>query len=604
MPGLKNCQSSPGVRKPAANHLLKRISTFASIVFTLTILASACKPGGVPASTPAPSETPGATVVQKPTASPIPTSVFKVADDGKPLPPQVIAQIPNGGQSIARDGMVSLTFDQPMNQEKTASAWKMVGSQDTPVDGQITWPDNRTLQFKPSVSLAYGETYLASLGTEAASAQGVALQNSFDFQVNIVSPLQVSQVFPADGTVDVENKAVITVIFNRPVAPLVIAEEQQNLPTPLSISPAVSGSGQWVNTSIYAFRPDQPLHGGMDYTVTVKAGLADAAGDSQLAEDYTWHFSTVTPRIQSLTLSNGTENPPTGTQDVLLDSGFAVNFYQPMNPSNTESALSLTSQSGESAPYSTLWNSDDTRVAITPTQRLAYGTQYTLKLDASAQAADGGSLDQGLNWNFTTVQPPGIEMVSPANGSTQDFYNQELRIKFASPMKFDTVKDKIDITPKPKEDVQWYYNDYDWSVSAYFLEPSTRYEVHLLPGMEDIYGTALQKEIVVRFTTAAYPPQANLQMPYTPSVFRAVAPESAQVFYAVYRNVRSVSFKLFQITADTFIHLQDGTLPQYNYTPTQDRLVWSASEQSSGALNELVLKSFRPTMKDGLGGRR
>ncbi len=599
MPGLKKYQSLPGGAKPVANYMVKRVSTFASIIFALSILASACKPVGTPTPTPAPSETHAPTVVQKPTASPLPTSVYEVVDNGQPLPPQVIAQAPNGGQSIARDGTVSVSFDQPMNREKTASAWKMVGPQDTPVDGQIAWPDDHTLQFKPSALLAYGETYQASLSTGATSAQGVALQSPFDFQVNTVSPLQVSQVFPADGTTDVENKAVITVIFNRPVAPLVIAEEQQNLPNPLSISPAVSGSGQWVNTSIYAFRPDQTLHGGEDYTVTVKAGLADAAGDSQLTEDYTWHFNTMTPRIQSLILSNGTENPPTGTRDVLLDSGFAVSFLQPMNPSSTEAALSLTSQSGESAPYSTLWNSDDTRVAITPTQRLAYGTQYTLKLDASAQASDGGSLAQGLNWNFTTVQPPGIEMVSPANGSTQDYFSQELRIKFASPMRFDTVKDKIDITPKPKEDVQWYYNDYDWSVSAYFLQPSTRYEVNLLPGMEDIYGTALQKETVLRFTTAAYPPQANLQMPYAPSVFRAGAPESAQVFYAVYRNVNSVSFKLFQITAETFIHLQDGTLPQYNYSPTQDRLVWSTSEQSSGTRNELVLKSFRPTMKDG-----
>jgi uncharacterized protein YfaS (alpha-2-macroglobulin family) len=602
MPGLTRYQPLSGGSKPAASRLVKRFSTLVSLIFILSLLVSACKPTGLPTTTPGPSKTTGAsaaTKTVKPSASPVPTSAFVVTDDGKPLPPQVIAQTPSGGEGIARDGTVSLTFDQPMDQNKTASAWKMVGPQGQPISGQIAWPDNRTLQFKPSALLDYGQTYLASLGTGAASAQGVALQSPFNFQVNTVSPLQVSQVFPADGTTDVENKAVITVIFNRPVVPLVIAEEQQNLPSPLSISPAVSGIGEWVNTSIYAFRPDKPLNGGTDYTVTVKAGLADAAGDSQLAEDYTWHFKTITPRIQSLTLSNGTENPPADTRDVRLDTGFAISFYQPMNPSSTEAALSLTSQIGEAVTYSTLWNSDDTRVAITPTQRLAYGTQYTLKLDASAQAADGGSLDQGLNWNFTTVQSPGVEMVSPANGSTQDFYSPELRIKFASPMRIDTVKDKIVITPKPKEDVQWYYNDYDWSVAAYFLEPSTRYEVRLLPGMEDIYGTALQKEIVVRFTTAAYPPQANLQMPYMPSVFRAGAPESAQVFYTVYRNVKSISLKLFQIEADTFIHLQDGTLSQFNFAPGADRLVWSASQQSDGGLNEQVLKSFRPTMKDG-----
>jgi hypothetical protein len=239
MPGFNPNQSFPGGTRPAAKLLTRRLSKITSLIFILSLLASACKPSGLPTSTPTPSQTPKPTEVATPTVTPLPTSVFNVSDDGKPLPPQVIAEAPSGGAGIGRDGMVSVTFDQAMDQNKTASAWKMVGPQDQPVEGQITWQDNHTLQFKPSAPLDYGQTYLASLSTGAVSAQGVALQSPFEFQVNTVSPLQVSQVFPADGTTDVANQAVITVIFNRPVVPLGIAEEKQNLPSPLNISPAV-----------------------------------------------------------------------------------------------------------------------------------------------------------------------------------------------------------------------------------------------------------------------------------------------------------------------------------------------------------------------------
>ena len=125
--------------------------------------------------------------------------------------------------------------------------------------------------------------YHASLAAQAASAEGIALQDPFSFQFATVGDLQVSQVFPAPGTQDVASSAVVTVIFNRPVVPLVIAEEQANLPQPLVFSPVVAGKGEWVNTSVYAFRPTQALKGDTTYTLSVLAGLKDASGETSLA---------------------------------------------------------------------------------------------------------------------------------------------------------------------------------------------------------------------------------------------------------------------------------------------------------------------------------
>ncbi len=72
-----------------------------------------------------------------------------------------------------------------------------------------------------------------ALGMKPTSAQGVALVEPYSFQFLTAGDLQVTQVFPSDGASDVASSAVITVIFNRPVVPLGMAEEEANLPNPL-----------------------------------------------------------------------------------------------------------------------------------------------------------------------------------------------------------------------------------------------------------------------------------------------------------------------------------------------------------------------------------
>jgi hypothetical protein len=52
-----------------------------------------------------------------------------------------------------------------------------------------------------------------------------------------------------------------------------------------------------------------------------------------------------------------------------------------------------------------------------------------------------------------------VKAIYPANQTTQTSYSSELTIQFASPMRIDTVKDKIEITPKPEKEIEWWYNE-------------------------------------------------------------------------------------------------------------------------------------------------
>ena len=527
---------------------------------------------------------------------PIEDSGLQVVDDGSALPIQVIERQPAAGQELSITGELVLRFNQAMDTVRTAAAWKLLDPEGRTIRGKITWSDQKTLRFKPSSSLDLDSTYQVTLDKSAASAEGMTLVESIKWNFDTAGELEVSQTFPEDRTFDVANDSVITTIFNRPVVPLVIAQERDTLPNPLEITPPVSGKGEWVNTSVFAFRPDQPLRGGTTYSVTIRAGLSDALDETQLANDYAWHFTTITPSIQSYGLASGALNPVNNTGNILLDESFIIHFFQPMDISSTESALSLIPSGASPVSLTTAWNEASSRLTVTPEDRLQLDSGYTFRLDSSAKSSHGNSLDQGLQWTFSTIPAPSILFISPPERTRSDRYSVDLRIQFASPMRIDTVKDRIVIDPEPEGEIQWWYNEYSWNISAYILQPSTSYVVRALPGMEDIYGNVTTSEYVVEFRTPAAGPQAGLQMPYHPAFLRLGGP---QEFYIMYRNVSSVDLELYSITPAEFVSFMVGDLHEHEFQPSANTLIWETRKFSSGDLNERVFETFQPTIAGG-----
>lgn len=541
-----------------------------------SMLLAACKPEQ-------PSVTPTRTPAEP---SNTPTPEFTALDEGAPIPPVVVNVSPAGGQEMPLDGAIEVEFDQSMDSAATARAWQVTGPEGETVNGELTWQNGRRLRFAPAGSWQTGAVYHASLGITALSAAGEPLREPLNLEFNTVGELQVSQVFPAQSATEVAGDAVITVIFNRPVIPLTILEERGDLPQPLALSPDAPGKGEWVNTSVYNFSPARQLRGGVTYTATVLAGLVDATGSSSLAEDYTWEFTTAAPSLALYELGSGEVNPPYAKGNVLLDEFFRIYFRQPMDPTSTEAALSLTSQNGEPALLQTTWSEDVQTLVITPTQRLALGTRYDLVLSPEALAENGGALSAGLNFRFTTLPAPAVLSTNPRNGSRQPSYSSYFSIQFASPMNIESVKSHITISPAPEEDPQWWFNEWDRTFGAVFLRPSTQYTIRLLPGMQDIYGNEITKGSDIRFTTAAMQPEAALQMPYQPVVLRAAGP---QEFYLTYRNVSSVSLQLYRLTPELFTQLENGSRSRSDYQPPASDLVWETEQVSTARLNERQL---------------
>jgi len=574
------------------------ILIFCLVLISISFLAACSSPGPQPTQINTETSTPETPPTPAPTFMP-------VIDAGQELAPSVVNRTPAGGASAGLNGPVELEFDADMDQASVNKAFVVnafVGSETAskPVGGQMEWTDSRHVQFSPAEPFQAGTRYIVSLSEQAASIRGKGLREAYQFSFTTAQSLAVGQVIPADGSSEIGLNSSITVVFNRPVVPLVIAEQQAGLPQPLTFEPAVEGTGEWINTSVYVFRPAKNLQGGVAYQATVAKGLTDAQSETQLTEPFRWSFTTAMPSIEGFSFKDyAWENYPSPKNSVKLQQSFFFVFRQAMDRVSTEANLKISSLGGESVPLEFEWRENDTQVYFTPTVRMSLSTHYQINLDKAAQVEGGGTgLDYSFTYEFKTVDYPGILWTAPANGEIRSQYDSSFTIYFASPMKFETWKDRISFSPEPPEGWTWYYNadDYygeQWSLSMYGLESSTDYTVKIDPGMQDLYGNEIQESKTIQFRTAPYPPTAFFQLPQGLVLYRA---GGSQDFYIGLRNINRAEARMYSLSVETYAALHDYTsgINEYNFVPSEESLIWSKSVNLAAQADRRKLELFSP----------
>ncbi|MBN1201518.1 MAG: Ig-like domain-containing protein [Anaerolineae bacterium] len=413
------------------------------------------------------------------------------------LPPHVIDVWPYPGEEVPVDQPVTVTFDQAMDTASVESAWKM--EPDAP--GQFTWLDD-ALSFIPDGGWQRATRYEITIGTEATSAAGLALEEAYSFHVQTVGYLEVSAVIPAPDVEGVAADATITVSFNRPVVPLVSTEELGNLPRPLTFEPDIDGTGEWVNTSIYVFTPRQLLNGGTTYTISVPAGLTDVTG-AVLAETYSWQFKTLAPEILNV-------SPYQGQENVRLETSVSVEFSQPMSLASTEEAFMLL-YAGERVRGQIEWSNNDRTLTFKTETPLKIESVYTISVAPTARGASGeATLKEGITYTFSTVPYPGIEGTYPENGDRGIEPGGGVSIYFKSAMNTDTFKGKAEIVEPAG--VEWE-PVVQGSSSLYLnfaTQPNTTYTITFKKGAEDVYGNAIETDYTFSFQTGEREPWAWL----------------------------------------------------------------------------------------------
>ena len=508
----------------------------------------------------------------------LPLQGLAAAQPDEAFPPRVVSHQPFGGAELPLTGAIDVFFDQPMDEASVQAAFAIA----PPVDGGFLWLDEASVRFTPDAPLARATRYTVTIGQGAAAQNGLTLVEPYRFTVQTVGYLEVSQILPEAGAEGVEADSAVTVVFNRPVVPLVIAEEASDLPDPLTIEPPVEGEGEWLNTSIYLFRPDPAFAGGATYTVTVNAGLEDAMG-GVLVEPFTWSFSTLAPAVlETYPLGDATR--------IGLDPAITVTFNQPMDRERTEAAFSLArvdvAAEAEPVAGAFAWNDESTQLTFTPEALLDLGARYMGRVAASARAASGETtLSQDHLWYFETVPAPAIIDTDPDDGAEGVAPGGGFEVYFASPMDEASFEGRIHIDPEP-ERVNYYYSTYDDRLSvSFYNEARTDYTITLDPGMADVWGNTIDESVTVRFSTGDLDPFAYVNMPDRVGLLSAYA-EDTQLF-TLYRNVSSLDFGLYAVPQSQFIGLigRDWEIWE-RFQPDPNMLVRRWSEAVSPEPNE------------------
>ena len=555
-----------------------RKQSTAQFVFTLLILlllTAACRrdedepqPTAVPSAPTAITENTGtettATAVPQPTTPAKPTEVA-IAAEAVPVedidwPPQAIASDPAPGEAVLLDSDISLRFDQPMDQASVEAAWAI----EPAIDGAFNWPRPDTVIFKPDSALKRDQTYKVSVAETAVSQNGLALLQTITFDLQTVGNLEVTEMIPEDGTRDVQADGAVTVVFNKPVVPLVSSGQQANLPQPLSFSPDVEGQGEWVSTSIYRFVPTDGFAGATTYQVTVDNELTDVTG-GMLNTPVSWQFTTDSPAVVSVI-------PANGSKLVLPTQPISITFNMPMDRSSTETAVSL----DPAASLSYTWHEEDRLLVATPQDSLNLETDYTLNIASSASSANGqASLRGPVDSTFTSIPFPAITETNPQNGAITEPWDYGVSIQFAAPMDFDTLNERISIDPAPAK-IRYNYNEYidpfnpDYSNFNLFLEfnleRNTDYVITVPGDAADPYGNTLGDDYTWRFSTPGNAPVASFNLPSNQSQLSTSFPTEVEILH---RNISQLDVAMDNVGIDIGLINDSYRINDVSFEPTR-----------------------------------
>jgi len=513
-----------------------------SLSLLLLTIFAACTPPPQGSATPEPV----ATATPRPTATPLPPKpvVPYTPVPADMLSPIIIQRSPKRGESLTPDGAVEIMFDKPMNRSAVAKAFTLQrAGENTPVKGELSWVDARTLRFQPAEALPRDTVFDVILTQNASAETGELLREPYTFRFATAGYLEVAQVIPDPDTADVETESTITVMFNRPVVPLTTLAQMENLPNPVTFEPPIVGRGEWLNTSIYVFTPEEPLAGGVTYRAMVSAGLQDVAG-ALLAEDYVWHFTTIPPQVVWA-------QPYDGAALVDINTAITVQFNQPVDLKSVEDAFTLSGGRGLTGnDVNGTFSIKDNTVIFTPTHALDFNTTYTVKLEAGITSAAGGlGMKEAYTWQFTTVPLPEIVSTNPENLERKAPPHTAFEIVFNTPIDPATVMPNLTMTPplSPTQ-VYTYFSDYNNTFVLQFgAQPSTEYTVVIKDGIADPYGNTIPRGRTVQFRTAPLDPVYRLHVPDMIGTYDAALP--AQIVLS-HVNVKRVNLRLYKLPLD------------------------------------------------------
>ncbi len=459
--------------------------------------------------------------------------------------------------------------------------------------------DEYSVSFAPDGAFQRDQRYTFRLQTPLAAKDGAPLLDPFHVVFSTVGFLTIADAFPLPGSSLAGVDSAISVAFDAPVVPLALSPDRGDLPQPLTLSPAVAGLGEWVNSAVYIFRPSQPLDGDTEYTVTISPDLAAVDG-SVMGSAAAWTFETAPPAIVAI-------NPPPGSNDLILNPQIQIRFDQPLSQELVERAFRFQAQPASNDPDLGgvfAWADDGLGFAYVPERRLALDMVYRASFDGELlPSLRIAGASQVPSWFYTTVGPPRIIDTEPQDGE-QDAYTHGLSLYFASPMDIDSLAGKVRIEPAPAEAPITYYSDWNNRYAVSFdARPDTNYRVTVAAGMQDIYGNAIAEPLTIAYKTEPRPPEIGFVSPSAVGFYNAHQPPTRLRFH--HRGVEHVDLALYRIKLDDFVaRMTDPEFwsPAQDFQPPSDSLIesWRFAGRADGKRQDEIVTLANEGLAPGI----
>ncbi|MGH9348402.1 MAG: Ig-like domain-containing protein [Vicinamibacterales bacterium] len=365
---------------------------------------------------------------------------FSIAHDTTVTAPEAVRVSPPQFTDLPRNSVLEVEFNEPLDPVTVTTATvRLTDGTGTPVDIAVSLRGDRTIRLAPTAPLAETTTYFPVVTAAVRDLQGTSLPSNLSYAISTGTVLDatmpaVTAVTPPDGTADVGINAMIRVSFSEPINPLTIdGATIQVSGGALTLMPA-SISFNSTNTEV-TITPLDAMPGATVMSVTI-AGVEDWAGNAvtPLSTFFTTApgTDTIAPVIVATSFANAS-----GQTDVPVNSVFAVDFSEPMDPQSiTSASLSLFDHATFVAVPATVSLSADGRTAtLAPLAPLEVSRGYSL-------VASGGDLAGNLlpftgffTYTFTTssltdTTGPQVVATNPGDGHTGVARNVRLQALF------------------------------------------------------------------------------------------------------------------------------------------------------------------------------
>ena len=426
--------------------------------------------------------------------------------------PIVIAVVPIGNATSVSIGQaISATFSEAMLPSSIgASSFTVTGPGGVAVTGAVSY-SGVTATFTPTINLAFGTLYTATVNTGAVDLAGTPLAGNYVWTfTTITPPPAVIATVPVNSATGVPVSQAITATFNEAMSCSTLASPATTFtlagPGSSNVAGTVSCAG-----SAAIFTPSAQLAVNTLYTATINTAAKSLAGTS-MATNYSWTFRTVPATASPVVIST---LPLNGAIAVPTNQILSATFSEAMNASTIgSSSFTLTGPGATSIAGTVTYVAAGSVAIFTPTVSLTANTLYTATITTGAMDLTGTALASNYTWKFTTTTAPvtilpTVVSTAPINLATNVALSQIVSATFSKAMNSATINaGTFKLTGPGATSVSGLVayaaigNTLTFTPTAN-LAPSTLYTATITTGATDLTGNALANNYVWTFTTGS-----------------------------------------------------------------------------------------------------